>query len=268
MKKGEVDYLASVSVDQIPYLQADDDVDLIAYDNFAWNFMMMNENDPHFADQKVRNAIYYALDLKYIIDTALDGRGTPAPVPVNGSIAGYMEGCNDTEFDLIKAKECMAESSYPDGFDMTIKVGSDEWEKVAEEIGTLLSEIGIHITIEKEDLNQLVSEITEHSYETAIVSYSMSSGTVLHAAPLFHPGDSLNFAASTDGEITDLLEKASSVKPEEKEELLSKAYQLMKEKNIYIGLYWPTIYDAKNSKLKQKAPVTSEKFIIANMYWE
>lgn len=268
LKNEKVDYLTSVSVDQVPYLQADDDVDLIAYDNFAWNFLMLNEQDPHFADQSVRNAMYYALDLNYIIDTALDGRGTPAPIPVNGSIAGYMEGCNNTEFDLNKAKECIAASEYPDGFDMTIKVSDDERVKVAEEIGTLLSEIGIHVAVEKEELSQLLSEATEHSYEAVITSYSMSSGTVTHATPLFRPGDSLNFAASTDGEIAELLEKSSSVKPEEKAELLEKAYQLMKEKNIYIGLYWPTIYDAKNAKLKQKAPVTSEKFIIANMYWE
>lgn len=268
LKNGEVDYLTSVSVDQVPYLQSDDNVDLIAYDNFAWNFMMLNEEDHHFADQNVRNAIYYALDLNYIIDAALDGRGTPAPVPVNGSIAGYVPGCDDTEFDLNKAKECMTASAYPEGFDMTIKVIDDERAKVVDEIGTLLSEIGIRVTAEKEDISQLLSEVTEHSYEAAIISYSMSSGTVAHAAPLFNPGDSLNFAASTDSEIADLLGKASSVKPEEKTEILSKAYQLMKEKNIYIGLYWPTVYDAKNVKLKQKAMVTSEKFIIANMYWE
>lgn len=268
LKNGDVDYLTSVAVDQVPYLQADDDIDLIAYDNFAWNFLMLNEKDPHFADQKVRNAIYYALDLNYIIDTALDGRGTPASLPVNGSIAGYMEGCNDTEFNLNKARKCMAESAYPDGFDMTIKVNNDEREKVVKAIGTLLSEIGIHVKAEKEDVNQLLSEATEHTYEGAIISYSMSSGTVTHAAPLFYPGDSLNFAASTDDEIANLLGKASSVKPEKKEKLLSKAYELMREKNIYIGLYWPTIYDAKNAKLQQKVPVTSEKFIIANMYWE
>lgn len=268
LKNGDVDYLTSVSVDQVPYLQADDDVNLIAYDNFAWNFLMLNEENPHFADQKVRNAIYYALDLNYIIDTALDERGTPAPLPVNGSIAGYMEGCSDTEFNLNKARKCMAASAYPDGFDMTIKVSSEEREKVAKAIGTLLSEIGIRVKVEKVKVNQLLSDATEHSYEAAITSYSMSSGTVAHAAPLFHPQDSLNFAASRDGEIANLLEKASSVKLEKKEKILSRAYQLMREKNIYIGLYWPTIYDARNVQLQQTAPVTSEKFIIANMYWE
>ena len=75
LKNKEVDYLTSVSMDQIPYLQADDDLELISYDNFAWNFLMMNEEDPHFADQNIRKAIYYAIDLNYIIETALDGRG-------------------------------------------------------------------------------------------------------------------------------------------------------------------------------------------------
>lgn len=266
LKKGKVDYLTSVSVDQVPYLQADDNVELIAYDNFAWNFMMLNEKDPHFADQKVRNAIYYALDLDYIIDTALDGRGTPAPVPVNSSIAGYVEGCSDTEFNLTKAKKCIAESGYPDGFDMTINVSDDE--KVAKEIGTLLSEIGIRVKVKKMDVNKLIEAAVGHKYEAAITSYSMSSGTITHAAPLFHPKDSLNLAANKDSEIADLLEKASSVKPDKKPKLLEKVYKLMKEKNIYIGLYWPTIYDAKDADLKQKVPVTSEKFIIANMYWK
>ena len=268
LKNKEVDYLTSVSTDQVMYLQADDDIDLISYDNFAWNILMMNEQNPHFADQNIRNAIYYALDLNYLIDTALDGRGTPAPVPVNASISGYVDGCDTTEYDLKKAKECMAASTYSDGFDVTIKVNNDEREKVAEQIGTMLSEIGIRINIVKEDTNQLISELTEHSYEAALLSYSMSSGTVTHVEPLYRPGDSLNFAANTDSEIADLLVKSSAVKPEEKTEYLSKAYELMKERNDYIGLYWPTVYDAKVSNLKQKAQVTSEKFIIANMYWE
>lgn len=196
-----------------------------------------------------------------------------SPITEDDVAYTYRRGMNSEvtyyeELKDVEAKECMTASAYPEGFDMTIKVSDDERAKVVKEIGTLLSEIGIHVTAEKEDISQLLSEVTEHSYEAAIISYSMSSGTVAHAAPLFNPGDSLNFAASTDGEIADLLGKASSVKPEEKTEILSKAYQLMKEKNIYIGLYWPTVYDAKNVKLKQKAMVTSEKFIIANMYWE
>ena len=179
-----------------------------------------------------------------------------------------MNGCDTTKFDLNKAKKCMKASAYPNGFDMTIKVSSDERKKVAEEIKTLLSEIGIKVKIKKEDQNKLISEITEHSYEAAMISYSMSSGTVIHAEPLYRPGNSLNFAANKDSEISDLLKKAFGVKPAEKKKYLSRAYQLMKKRNDYIGLYWPTVYDAKNNHLKQKEPVTSEKFVIANMYWE
>lgn len=268
LKNKDVDYLASVSIDQIPYLQGDDDMQVFSYDNYAWNFLMMNEQDPHFRDQYVRNAIYHALDLDYIIEKALEGRGTAAPLPVNASISGYVEGYDTSEFDLNKAKECMAMSSYPEGFDMTIKVSTDERENVAEVIGTLLSEIGITIKIEKEEQNQLLKEITERSYETAIISYSMSSGTIMHAEPLFRPGSSLNFSGCTDSRIFDLLEKACGVNKQEKNEYLSEAYQQMKDRNDYIGLYWPTVYDAKTDHLKQLSPVTSEKFIIANMYWQ
>ena len=138
LKDGSVDYLASVSSEEVSYLKADDDVELISYDNFAWNFLSLNEKDPHFADDNVRKAIYYALDLNYLIDTALDGLGTPAPIVMNSSISGYIDGCDTVDYDLAKAKGFMAKSAYPDGFDMTIEVGHDYWVKVAEEIGTLL----------------------------------------------------------------------------------------------------------------------------------
>ncbi|MBU5681127.1 ABC transporter substrate-binding protein [Blautia sp. MSJ-9] len=268
LQEGSVDYLTSVSVEQVPYLRADENIELISYDNFAWNFLTLNEKNPYFEDQNVRRAIYYALDLNYIIETALDGLGTPAPIMVNGSIAGYVSGCDSTEFDLNKAKEYMAKSAYPDGFDLTIKVGDDVRKNVAEEIGTLLAELGIKVTVEMEEMSQVITDLYDLSYEAAIISYSMSSGTVTHAVPLFKVGDSMNFAGNTDGEIADLLEQSVKVEQEKKTELLTKAYQLMKEKNIYIGLYWPTVYDAKNENLEQKEPVTSEKFIIANMYWE
>ena len=265
---GSVDYLASVSSEEIPYLKADDDIELISYDNFAWNFLSLNENDPHFADDNVRRAIYYALDLNYIIDTALDGLGTPAPIIMNSSISGYLEGCDTVDYDLVKAKEFMAASAYPDGFDMTIEVGHDYWGKVAEEIGILLSEIGIKVTVEEKTLSEELDDFMDFSYTAGIMSYSMSSGTFSHATPLFKAGDALNFSCSPDGEIGDLLEKAAMVGEDERGDLLQEAFQQMKEKNLYIGLYWPTVYDAKTDALKQKDPVTSEKFIIANMYWE
>ena len=265
---GSVDYLASVSSEEVPYLKANDDIELISYDNFAWNFLSLNEKDPHFADDKVRRAIYYALDLNYIIDTALDGLGTPAPIIMNSSISGYIAGCDTVDYDLAKAKECMAESAYPDGFDMIIEVGHDYWAKAAEEIGTLLSEIGIRVTVEEKTLSEELNDFQNFSYTAGIMSYSMSSGTFSHATPLFKAGDALNFSCSPDGEIGDLLEKAVTVEENERGELLQEAYQQMKEKNLYIGLYWPTVYDAKTAALKQKDPVTSEKFIIANMYWE
>lgn len=265
---GSIDYLASVSTEEVPYLKADDNIELISYDNFAWNFLSLNEKDPHFADANVRKAMYYALDLNYIIDTALDGLGTPAPIVINSSISGYIDGCDTVDYDLVKAREFMEASAYPDGFDMTIEVGHDYWVKVAEEIGTLLSEIGIQVTVEEKTISEELEDFMDFSYTAGIMSYSMSSGTFSHATPLFKAGDELNFSSSEDGEIGDLLEKAVTVGDDEREEILKNAFQLMKEKNLYIGLYWPTIYDAKIADLHQKNPVTSEKFIIANMYWE
>lgn len=268
LKNGSIDYIASASTNDVPYLKADDSIELVSYDNLAWKFLSLNQKKKELADEKVRRAIYCALDLNYIIDSALDGMGTPAPLMVNGSISGYIHGCEETEFNLKKAKKYMAESAYPDGFELTIEAGNDEYEKVAGEIKKLLSQIKIRVIIKKMEINEVLDDMYSHKYESAIISYSMSSGNVSHVAPMFKKGNALNFACSKDDRIGELLEKSIAVKERQRNAILNKAYKLMKEQNIYIGLYWPTIYDAKDIDLKQREVVNSEKFVIANMYWE
>lgn len=263
---GTVDYLANVTVNEVPYLRAADEVDLIGFDNYSWNLLTLNQNKPYYADDKVRQAICCALDLNYIIDTALDGLGTPAPIMVNSSIHGYIRGFDTQIYDLKKAKECMKASAYPNGFTMMLEVADEEWYRVGKAIQTQLKEIGIDVVIVRGDLKTLLAHLFAYDYDAIVTSYSMSSGDVSHAIPLFSKGG-LHFSQGDDYEIGEILQRSLAVEEKEKNELLSKAYTLMRQKNSYIGLYWPTVFDAKAANLKLKSPVTSEKYILANMFW-
>ncbi|MDO4479403.1 MAG: ABC transporter substrate-binding protein [Lachnospiraceae bacterium] len=269
MMDGTLDYVSNIPNDSedIPFLKAVNGVDLMPYDNNSWNFIALNQELPHYADENVRRAISAALDLDYIIGSALDGQGTPAPLIITGSISGYLPGFNDSPYDVKMAKEYMAASAFPDGFTMKLEIGDTSGKKVAEVVKTLLQEINIDVEIIEEDGNVLVDNALSGNYDATFLSYSMYSGHISHAIPLFREGE-LHISRNPNTEIGDLMQQSLAVDEEKRDELLSEAYTLMRDKWPYVGLYWTTVHDAKVEGLSLKEPVTSEKYILANMFWE
>ena len=105
-----------------------------------------------FQDSNVRKAIAYAVPYEDIFQAAAYGRGLP--------LYGGKETIDDiawprkTQYytDLDKAKEFMAKSGYPDGFDVTMSISLDlaSWmEPTALLVQEALGKIGINVEIEK-----------------------------------------------------------------------------------------------------------------------
>ncbi|MDO4484667.1 MAG: ABC transporter substrate-binding protein [Clostridia bacterium] len=266
---GTIDYVTNIAndSDEIAYMRAADSIELMPYDNNSWNFLALNQLQPWYADVNVRRAIACALDLEYIIGIALDGQGTPAPLIITGAISGYLPGFSDSPYNLKQAKEYMAASSYPDGFTMTLEISDTTGAKVAEAVKTLLQEINIDVVIVEEDGNLLVNNALDGTYDATFLSYSMYSGNISHAIPLYSSGE-LHISRGNDTEIGDLMQRSLAVDGDERDALLSQAYTMMRDQWPYIGLYWITVRDAKALNLKLTEPIVSEKYILSNMYWE
>lgn len=105
-----------------------------------------------FQDANVRKAIAYAVPYEDIFQAAAFGRGLP--------MWGGEEEITDTAWprktqystDLEKAKEYMAKSAYPDGFDVPLSISLDlaSWmEPTAILVQEALGKIGIKAEIEK-----------------------------------------------------------------------------------------------------------------------
>ena len=105
-----------------------------------------------FQDPNVRKAIAYAIPYKDIFDTAAYGRGAP--------LWGGSETIEDTSWprkspyshDMEKAKELLAASAYPDGFEVPLSISTDlaSWmEPTALLIQESLGKLGIKTDIEK-----------------------------------------------------------------------------------------------------------------------
>lgn len=108
-----------------------------------------------FSNQKLRQAVSYAIDGAAIVQSVYDGKGglpSVAAVPEGGYFTDYVESWNDSipyEYNLEKAKELMAEAGYPDGGLKVRLMTKDmpEYRSTSEIIQAYLAEIGITVEI-------------------------------------------------------------------------------------------------------------------------
>lgn len=102
------------------------------------------EKNP-LSDVRVRKAIYYSINISYIIDNVLNGSefAEPATQFVSPLIFGYDPNITRLPYDPEKAKELMKEAGYEDGFKLRLDCveGFYVQEKISEIIQSQLSGI-------------------------------------------------------------------------------------------------------------------------------
>lgn len=100
------------------------------------------------SDVKVRQAIDYAIDDKALVETLLDGGGTPTLTRVNPGNIGFEESLYDKyNYDVGKAKQLLEEAGYKDGVTIELAGPTGRYIKdreVMQLIAGMLEEAGIH----------------------------------------------------------------------------------------------------------------------------
>jgi peptide/nickel transport system substrate-binding protein len=114
------------------------------------NWLAFNTKSEKLSDKRVRQAIAYAIDRKFINKALHVGQSIPATGPIVPGSPFYAETANRYDLDLDKAKALLAEAGYAKGLDLTIDYfpGYEEQQKlVAEYLRAQLKKVGISVTV-------------------------------------------------------------------------------------------------------------------------
>ncbi len=154
--------------------------------------LFVNANVVPFSNQKVREALNYAVDRDYIIQMVGNGKGTPVCSGVFPGFAKYYDASLERYYtkDVAKAKALLAEAGYPDGFSFTITVPSNYKFHVdtAQVIAEQLKEVGVKARVEQVEWATWYSDVYKgEKYE----------GTIIGLDSNLAPGDILRFYPST-----------------------------------------------------------------------
>ncbi|HEY4201963.1 MAG TPA: ABC transporter substrate-binding protein [Devosiaceae bacterium] len=96
-------------------IEADPKLSVVETPVASTGFITFNFDQKLFQDQRVREALAGAIDMKNLVDVAYDGTGTVTGAIIPAVLWGHAD-IGAHPYDVDKAKALLAEAGYPDGF--------------------------------------------------------------------------------------------------------------------------------------------------------
>ncbi len=190
LQGGEDDVIDFVPLSQLASLGQQPGIKDQAFTIAQMTFIILNNEKKPLDDKNVRQALNYATDKDAINKTVYFGYGKPANAPIPpgmfqaSSLPGY-------PYNLDKAKQLMAASSSPNGFnlDMQVRSGNTDFANVATIVKDEWSKIGVNVNIQNLETSVVRENYRSGNYQSQpsawtndmndpseIVNYEMRSG--------------------------------------------------------------------------------------------
>jgi peptide/nickel transport system substrate-binding protein len=174
MQNGDIDGTFDVPVSEASQWEGLDGVNLITAPSNGVYQLVLDFETPPFDDPNVRKAIAYAVDREGIVQAVLNGNGAPAltinPPGIWGGVlqeSAVMEfyGTLPTyQFDLDAARDALAASSSPEGFQFSVPVPNNDPVAINSflAIAETLGQIGITMEVRQVDPGEWLDVFFAH----------------------------------------------------------------------------------------------------------
>ena len=207
LEAGEVDLVWNVDPTDCANVEANSDVALLSQPSSSIEYLGMNTTKEKFSDERVRQAVNYALDKQTFVDTIIEGRGTVANSYINSTIPGWSEEEEAYPYDPEKAKELLAEAGYPNGFECNLYVNNTSFDADGSTYQLFYSEnhgaTGNRAFLTDEKVDELIIAAQKESDDTKRMGLYKELQDRLHEispwCPLYYKYDNVGVRADLKG---------------------------------------------------------------------
>ncbi len=239
LKGGSVDLCAHLTSAQSAQLE--DFQILEGTMNLVQAVYLNNDVEP-FNQKEVRQALCYAIDRQAIMDFVADGHGTALGSSMYPAFSKYFmpELTDYYPYDPQKAKELLAEAGYPNGFDMTIMVASNNKPHVdtAEVVAEQLRAVGINVTVQQVEWQTWYDEAYKgRNFQATVVGLDAHNMTARAVLERFTSDNAKNFINYNNPKYDELFAQAISAKDDTQQTALYKEMETLLTEdaaNLYI----------------------------------
>lgn len=175
VQSGDLDGTDEIPFSKIEELEADPNVSMQLWPSTQSYYVFMNHLKPPFDDVKVRKAMNYAIDRQALLDAILFGKGEEATSFVPKGAMCWNPNLEGFPYDLEKAKQLIAESNYPEGYE-GLKVNVRSGQTIRRDIATVLKEmwakIGIEVEVNEIEAGLFSEEYLQDKYEMTVMQWT------------------------------------------------------------------------------------------------
>ena len=204
--------------------------------------LYLNNDVKPFDDARVRQAMYYAINVPEIIEFVCDGAGVPTGTSMYPAFTKYFvpELADKYQQDLEKAKQLLADAGYPNGFTMTITVPGNYEQHV--DTGLVLSQqlaaVGITAQVQEVAWETWVNDVYKgRQYEGTVSGIAASNMTAREMLERYTTTHSKNFINFSDAEFDDVVARAmTTMDMEEQVTLYKRAQEILNEQAASLWL--------------------------------
>lgn len=171
LQEGTIDIAWDLQPFQAQQLQDEPDITVFQNLTFSISYLGMNMAYEPLADLKVREAIRHAINYEELINGVLQGAAQQIQTFIPNGTLGYTPEM-PYRYDINKAKALLTEAGYSDGFELELKCYDfSPWIDIATQIKANLSDIGINVTINPRNSEQLIEETwsSERDYQMVLI---------------------------------------------------------------------------------------------------
>jgi peptide/nickel transport system substrate-binding protein len=271
----QADIVSGVPISLIERIEKMAHVDLISRPARRAIYMdISNMEGTPFADIRVRKAIAHAINEDEIIEKVMRGQATATAQVPDLPTVGYLPGLKRLPYDPAKSKKLLAESGYPNGFDITVAGPNDRYvndEKICEAVAKYLAKVGLNVTLDVKPKSIFFDELSEFKHRFYLIGwfdgsfdFGRSAEKLLHTVDKDKGMGAYNGTLYSNKKIDEMIIASSSIiDPAERKKALQAINQKSVEDVAWIPLhYQQDIFAVVKGKGVKFSP-RSDRWIVA-----
>jgi peptide/nickel transport system substrate-binding protein len=209
---GEIDWAFAVPAQAVAELDARPDVIIDAAPAGAYYYLGVNVREGPLSDERVRQAISFAINRDNVVAAAEFGNAEVTQDPIPSSSAWHF-GYAPYEYDPARARELLAEAGFADGFEMEIMPTTfiEATIRAAQVVQADLAAVGIRASIRTLEWAEWLQEQGDGNYDTFVCSWNGLVDPDDFFFAQHRTGEVFNFTGYSNPRVDELLDEARTI---------------------------------------------------------
>jgi len=277
---GELDFVLDPPFQDLRRLERTDGLKLVDTVQTRTIFLVMDQGRDElrhsdikgknpFADRRVREALYRAINIEAIRRVIMRGRAKPAGMLISPAVDGWSKELDTRlEYDPERARALLAEAGYGEGLELRLDCPNDRYlndEAICNALVPMFKRIGVEIDLLARPKSIFFQSLDADESDFHMLGWGLSTPDSQFVFDyLYREGAHFNRTGYTDPEAQELFNKVrTEIDPDKRAEHIRQAWEKVTTDIVYLPLHHQMIVWAMSERLNM--PIRADN--LADFSW-